>query len=154
MPKLKMPDEVFIEDARFVYKPNFEGRAETYNDEGHRYFNVEIPGADKAAAMEADGWNVKWTKGNDDYPSIPYMEITVGFKYRKPEIVLIQDGKKTPIVEATVDLMDSTEFESFDVGIRPYVYDINGNTGVKAYLKTFYGTVPFDPIRAKYANLD
>lgn len=149
----KTPGNITIEGAKFVYRTNFSGIEETFNEEGNRYFNVAIP-PEMVEALQADGWNIKFTKGSEEYPEEPYLEVTVGFKYRTPEIVLIQDGKRTIITEQMVGLLDSTEYENVDVVIRPYVWSSAMGSGVKAYLKTFYGTVPFDPIQAKYRDLD
>ena len=147
------PNNITIEDAKFVYSTNFAGKEGPYNREGERSFNVAIP-ENLIEPLQADGWNIKFTKGTDEYPEEPYLPVEVGFKYRPPEIVLIQEGKKTFISEPMAGILDSTEFESFDIVIRPYMYDVNGNKGVKAYLKTFYGNVPSDPIQAKYRDLD
>ena len=39
-----------------------------------------------------------------------------------------------------------------DLTINPYVWEANGNTGVKAYLGTMYVTIAEDPLDAKYAD--
>lgn len=150
----KTPGNITIEGAKFVYRTNFAGEEETFNDKGNRYFNVGIP-EHMVEALQADGWNIKFTKGTEEFPAEAYLEVTVGFKYRTPEIVLIQDGKKTVITEELVALLDSTEFENLDIVIRPYVWNSAMGNGVKAYLKTFYAQLPnFDPIQAKYRDLD
>lgn len=139
-----------------MYRPNFEGRPETYNKEGDRNFNVAID-PENAEALAADGWNIKMTKGNaerpDEFPPEPYLKVKVSMGYRPPQIVLIQDGHETHIDEKTVALLDQTEFENIDMVLRPYVWSQpDGSSGITAYLQTFYGTVPSDPIRAKYAS--
>lgn len=152
---MKKPNIITIENARFVYRPNFEGRPETYNDEGDRYFNVAIP-PEIVDSLTADGWNIKMTKGSadrpDEFPPEPYLKVGVAFSYKPPEIVLIMDGHPTHIDEKNAKLLDSTEFENFDVVIRPYIWSTPQGSGIKAYLQTFYGTVPSDPIRMKYAG--
>lgn len=154
------PPNITIENAKFVYRPNFEGREEMYNEEGNRYFNVELP-AEIVENVQRDGWNVKFTKPRktaspeelESFEPKPYLEVLVGFKYRPPTIVLIMDGRQTNIDEDTVGTIDNVELESFDVVLRGRPWDAAFGSGIKAYLQTFYGTVRMDDIRRKYANL-
>lgn len=152
------PPDMVIEDAQFVYRRNFEGREETYNEEGSRYFNVRVPDEIVEEATAA-GWNVKWTKPskNDPRPeehvSEPYLEVAVGFKYRPPTIMLIEGTKQTLIGEETVGLLDTMEFKTVDVVIRGREWSSPHGCGIKAWLKTFAGVVDTDDIMQKYANL-
>lgn len=152
---------ITIEGAKFVYRPNFEGREEMYNEEGNRYFNVEVP-RDILEPVERDGWNVKYTKPRKDakpeeiesFQPIPYIEVQVGFKYRPPTIVVIMDGQQTVITEGTAAMVDSMEFTNIDLVLRGRPWEAAFGSGVKAYLQTFYGTVEFDDIQRKYARMD
>lgn len=154
--KPNVPGVIEIEDARFVYRPNFRGEKEMYNEPGNRYFNVAIRNED-ADMLAADGWNIKWTKEKpetaDEYPKEAYLQVTVQFGYMPPEIVLLKGSNRTELNEMTVESLDYTDLETFDVVIRPYRWrQANGDTGIKAYLQTFYGVVPTDSIREKWAN--
>lgn len=152
---------ITIENAQFIYRPNFEGREEMYNEPGNRYFNVRVP-EEIREAVEKDGWNVKWTKPRkaatqeeiEQHVPEPYLEVLVGFKYRPPMIVLITDGKQTQVTEETVGMLDSLQFENIDVVLRGRPWEAPFGSGIKAYLQTFYGTVVFDDLQRKYANLD
>lgn len=148
-----------IEDLEYMYSTNFEGRAEKYNDAGNRYFNAKI-NPEIAEALARDGWNIKWTKPGKNHPNPsehiaePYVEVTVGYKFRPPTIVMIRDDRPTPITESTVSLLDSTEFSKIDVVIRAVRWEQdNGNSGYKAWLKSFYGTVEMDDLDRKYSYL-
>lgn len=150
---------LIIEDLEYVYRPNFSGEAERYNEAGNRYFNAKI-NPDIAEALSRDGWNIKWTKPGAKHPNPeefvpePFVVVTVGFKFRPPEIVLIKDNRATPITESTVSLLDSTEFSKIDVSIRAVHWsDEMGRSGYKAWLKSFYGTVVMDDLARKYAHL-
>lgn len=149
------PPDMVIEDAQFVYRKNFEGREETYNESGARYFNVRVPDNIVEQAT-ADGWNVKWTKPGKDHPrpeehvSEPYIQVSVGFKYRPPTIILVEDGKQTLLNEDTVGLLDSLPLEKFDVVLRGRQWDSPHGCGIKAWLKTFAGVVETDDIQRKY----
>lgn len=148
-----------IEDAEFVYKTNFEGRAERYNAAGNRYFNVAVP-PEMAEALAADGWNIKWTKAGQNHPNPDehvaqaYVEVTVGYKFRPPKVLMVRDGRATPITESTISLLDSTEFSSVDIVIRARRWQgDDGSSGYKAWLKTFVGIVDMDDLDRKYAYL-
>lgn len=155
---MKEVGTITIEGLEFVFRPNFEGRAEKYNAEGNRYFNAKIP-ENMVEPLLRDGWNVKMTKPGRNHPNpeehVPeaYLEVSVGFNYRPPLIVFIRDGRQTPIGENLVSLIDSTEFENIDVVIRPYEWENSKGKGIKAYLKKFYGTVEMDDLDRKYAPL-
>lgn len=147
--------KIIIEGLEYVYRPNFEGRAERYNEEGNRYFNAKVP-ADMVDPLTRDGWNVKWTKPSKNHPnpeehvSEPYIEVSVGFNFRPPTIILIRDGRQQPIGENLVGMLDSMQFENIDVSIRPYQWSNETGSGVKAYLDQFYGTVEMDDLMRKY----
>lgn len=159
-----LPD-LGIEGMEFVYRRNFEGRGETFNDPGNRYFNAKIPNDEMARRLEADGWNIKWTKPGQNHPDPeshvpePYLEVAVGFTFRPPQIMLIKrksNGEETPTVisENTASLLDSIEFTNVDVVIRARAYRMpSGTEGYKAYLKEFYGTTQLSDIGSKYAHL-
>lgn len=150
---------ITIEGVEFVYRPNFSGVKERYNDEGNRYFNAKVP-PEMVDVLIRDGWNIKYTKPGKTHPNpdehVPeaYLEVTVGFQFRPPTIIMLRDDKPTPVTERTVSLLDATEFESVDVVIRPYAWSLDsGESGVKAYLKSFYGIVEMDDLDRKYAHL-
>lgn len=158
------PDNIVIENAEFVYKPNFEGREERYNEAGDRYFNVLIPD-NIVEAVIRDGWNVKHTKPGKEHPNPeefvprPFLEVAVGFRYRPPQVTVIQDGKETHLTVDekagidTVKFVDAMEFERFDVVIRGRNWENDSGCGIKAWLKTFVGIVEMDDIQRKYAHV-
>lgn len=152
------PPDLVIEDAQFVYRTNFEGRAETYNEEGDRYFNVRIPD-NIVEAVQADNWNLSWTKPGKNHPnpqdhvSEPFLKVNVGFKYRPPYISVFDNEKETVFNEETAGNLDVLQFEKVDLVIRGRDWKNTSGCGIKAWLKTFTGVVETDVIRQKYAHL-
>ena len=127
-----------IEDA---YIPNgtwrnFSGVVTEMNKTGERKFNIFLPEG-LASLMEDIGWHVKHKdprREGDDV--LNFIEVTVSWKKNPPVITLISyDGTRTNLTEANVSILDSTDIETATVELNPYNWDVNGKTGVRAYLK-------------------
>lgn len=148
-------ETVVIEDAQLMFR-NFAGLEGMYNRAGDRNFAIRL---DKELAEELanKGWNVKLLKPREDEDEpTPYLSVTVGFKGRPPTIKMIgsQSGRTTLLDESTVELLDGVDFHNVDVIVRPYDWEVNGNTGRKAYLQDLYATIIENPLELKYANMD
>jgi len=150
-----MPTEatVLMEDARIIFR-NFEGREGRYNRAGDRNFCVLLP-EELAAQMAEDGWNIKALKAREQGdPDQPYIQVTVGFKFKPPKIVLITSRGRNDIGEDMVDMLDWIDIAKVDLIIRPYDWNVSGNTGRTAYLKTIFITVNEDELELKYAEIE
>ena len=145
------PKQLTIEDAQIIFR-NFEGKEGQYNRKGDRNFAVIIPSADLADQMLADGWNIKFLEPRDegDLP-VPYLQVTVNFQSRPPRIVMITSHSRTNLTEDTVETLDWADILTVDLIINPYEWNVNGKTGVKAYLKSLYVTIQEDELELKYA---
>ena len=144
---------ITIEGARLIFR-NFEGREERFNAKGRRNFCVLLD-EDIANELSNDGWNVKYLSPREegDAPQA-YIQVKVTFGKRPPKVVVITGSKKKLFDESDISKLDWMTFEHVDVKIRPYEYDINGKTGVSAYLKTMYATLMEDELDAKYASIE
>ena len=144
---------VTIEGARILFR-NFRGEEKTYNAKGRRNFCV-ILDPDLASKLSDDGWNVKTLKPREegDEPQ-PYLQVKVVYGARPPKIVLVSSAGKTDISEDTVDMLDWAEIENVDLVIRPYEYDVNGRTGISAYLKSMFVTIAEDYLEQNYSDCD
>lgn len=140
---------VSIEDAHICFR-NFSGKEGDFNPAGMRNFCVLLPD-DLAEQMKMDGWNVKYLKPRDegDLPQ-PYLQITVSYKNTPPKIVLVTSRGKSVLDERSVDTLDWAEIETVDLVFTPYHWEVNGRSGVKAYLKTLYATIAEDEFEKKY----
>lgn len=134
---------------------NFAGKEGRYNKAGDRNFCLLLNPED-ADEMLKDGWNVRFLDPRDegDEPT-PYIQIKVGFggKGRPPKIVLVTKRGKTQVDEDTVNTLDWAEIEKADIAINPYHYEVNGKSGVKAYLKTMYVTIAEDDFEDRYYDV-
>jgi len=145
------PKNIIIENARIGFR-NFSGAAGRFNAAGVRNFCIFLE--DKLAkVLEEDGWNVRWfpQKEEDDAPQA-YMQVAVSFDHVPPKIVQITRGGKTQLGVESIKQLDTAQFSKIDLAINPYSWEVNGKTGIKAYLKSLYVTLAEDELEAKYAD--
>lgn len=149
-------ETVTIRGARLIFR-NFSGKKGTYNAEGDRNFCVILP-PETADELLEKGWNVKELPAKEDDPDslpIPYIRVSVNYDgYRPPKITLINSKGKTPITEDDVSLLDWAEISNVDLILNPYHWEVNGKTGIKAYLKTLFVEIYEDELELEYANIE
>lgn len=142
--------EVRIDNARVVFR-NFEGAEGKFNPAGNRNFCVFLPD-DVAQSMEEDGWNVRWLNSREDEPPQALISVRVNFGNYPPNMVLVADGKMSKLSEDNVNVLDFAEFEQVDLIIRGSRWEVQGRTGIKAYLKTGYFVLVVDELAKKYSQ--
>lgn len=140
---------VAIEDARLIFR-NFTGRQSKFNAAGNRNFCCVVD-SETGEKLKDAGWNVRILapRDADDDPTY-YIPVAVRYNWAPPRIYLITSKNKVEITEDTVDSLDYAEISSADLELRPYPWEVNGNTGVKAYLKTLYIVIEEDTFAEKY----
>lgn len=145
-------NNIRIEGAKIGFR-NFSGEEGRFNPKGRRNFCVFLE-EDIAKDMEKEGWNVKWLQPREegDEPQA-YLQVKVVFGKIPPKIVLVTGRGKTRLDEDTVNILDWAEVQNVDLVIRPYNWEVNGNTGVSAYIKTMYVTLREDEFESKYYDV-
>lgn len=140
---------VSIENARICFR-NFSGKEGRFNPAGNRNFCV-ILDDELAKMMLDDGWNVKFLRPREegDTPQ-PYVQVSVSYRNIPPKVVLVTSHGKSILDEDSVGTLDWAEIENVDLTFSPYPWEVNGKTGVKAYLKTMYVTIAEDKFESKY----
>ena len=80
------------------------------------------------------------------------LQVAVEYKNFPPRIVQISGNGQTVLTENQLSLLDDAEITNIDLIIRPYNYNVNGKSGVKAYCKTMYVTLQ-EEFGGKYADI-
>lgn len=143
---------IVIESARIGFR-NFSGKEGKFNPAGRRNFCVFLD-MDIALALEKDGWNVRWLQPRDESEDRqPYLQISVSYDNIPPKIVLVTQKGKTIMDEDSVNILDWAEIQNVDIIIRPYNWEVNGKSGVKAYVKSMYVTIMEDSFESKYYDV-
>jgi hypothetical protein len=145
---------VMFEDCRILFR-NFSGKEGRYNPKGKRTFSLLLDEA-QATAMLEDGWNVKFLRPREEGdPPQAHIEVEARYseRFRPPRIILITSRGRSSLPEDMIDLLDYADIEQVDMMVNPSFWDVNGKSGVKAYLQSIYVTIREDPLERKYSDI-
>lgn len=158
MARQKARQPITLEGRRIHFR-NFAGEPTRFNIEGGVRDFIVFLEPEEAEAMEKDGWNIKYLKprDEDDQPA-PILRVKVRYpkgesRARPPRVILITSRGKTALDQDTVKILDWADIDNVDMIIRPWEWEINGNTGIAAYLNSIYVTIREDELEKKYMDV-
>lgn len=152
---IKKVPKLNIEDANILPGGwrNFSGRETEMNRDGKRTFCVVIP-EDMAEDLEADGWNVK-ERIYEDEPENTFHFLSVNVSYRgyyPPEIAIFANGVRTDLDQDTVGQIDRMRIKRASLSINPSHWDVNGKSGISAYLDSLYIAIDEESWKTNFAE--
>jgi hypothetical protein len=152
MPQREWIEPLLLEGRRLLFR-NFSGEPSKFNREGDRNFNITLT-ADEAERLDKEGWNVKTLPPREDGDEpLHTLPVRVFYGKTSPTAVLITHKGKTALDESMISILDWAEPKNVDAIIRPSRWDVEGKTGIKAYLKAIYFTMQESALDLKYADV-
>jgi len=143
-----------IDEARIVFR-NFSGVENRYNAKGNRNFSVVIENEEQEMALREEHWNVKTKPSRSDPDDVfRYLPVKINYNYRAPHVYLNKNGKRQPLSQEDIGLIDTEDIIYVNLDLRPSDWNVNGKTGRAAYLdgiEVFCSSSRFD---REYANND
>lgn len=147
-------NKLAIDNARIIFK-NFTGKDDKFGREGDRSFSIVIEDDALAEQLANDGWNVKpLTPRDPDEKVNHFIKVKISFRVRPPKIWLLTNHKRTLLDEDTIATLQYARIENADVVVSPWRWEVNGKTGIAAYLQMLYVKIEDDPFADKYADYE
>lgn len=130
-----IPDRSITPEEMYNIKDVFK-EADIVDADGQELLLIDDnPIKTLADALTAMTWNVKIKpareEGDDLFMHLP---VKVAFNDRGPNIYLVTDGEKNRLDKESVAIIDDIDILTVNLDIRPYDWEVNGDTGRSAYL--------------------
>lgn len=148
-------DDVELEDVQIKWAfSHFDGRADTFNDEGDHNFTIVLPES-TALKLREEGWNVKEREGYEEGdPPEWTLQVKISYRFEAPKIYLIKGERKFRAEQRDLADIRRDTCEQIDVIITPSRW-VNGNrTGITAYAKELYAKVRESRFASKYSDYE
>ena len=149
-------DDLEIENAQIKWAfSHFDGRADTFNDEGDHNFTIIIDDEETALRLRDEGWNIRTFEGKEEGDPIEYtLKVKISYRFEAPKIFLIKGERKYRADEQDLSDIKRSTCEQIDVIISPSRWVQGGRTGISAYCKEMYAKVKESRFSAAYADYE
>lgn len=149
-------EDLEIADANIKWAfSHFDGRLDTFNDEGDHNFVVIIPEED-AQRLAAVGWAVKEKDPLEEGdPPEFHLKCKISYRFEDPKIYLIKGERKFRAAEEDLGDINRATCERVDVILSPSRWSRpDGTSGVTAYTKELYAVVRESRFAAQYSEYE
>jgi hypothetical protein len=144
--------EFMVEGARLIFL-NFAGKEGQFNRAGAKNFCVVLD-QETADQMAKDGWNIRTLDAREEGDDVTfYLPVEVSFKNQPPKVVMITSTNKVHLDDESIEVLDYARMSNVDLIGQSYYWEVNGKSGIKAYLKTMFVTIEEDALERKYAAM-
>lgn len=149
-------DDLEVEDADIKWPfSHFDGRKDTFNDEGDHNFTIIIDPEWAERLLEIpDGWAIKRHDPREEGDPPEYtLKVKISYKYEQPAIYIIKGERRFRASEEDLADIKRSTCERVDVIISPSRWvNPQGQTGVTGYVKEMYVKIRESRFSAMYAD--
>lgn len=162
--------KINISKAQICFR-NLAGKPTKFNSKGGvRDFAIILDNYDDVESLINMGFPVKYfNKKEPTAPDVPYLKVKVNFRYSddgtellSPHIYLVERDPNNPekivnkklVTPQLAAIADQAELDYCDIVIRPYGWEVNGNSGVAAYLDKMFMNLHIDEFESQYEMYD
>lgn len=144
---------LFIRDAKLLFK-NFSGEETQYNRRGDRNFSVLIDDPDQAELLIREGWNLKPLRKKDEQEEQRYhLPVAVRYDNFPPQVTMRRAGRPNlEMDEDNIGQLDYADICNCHLTLNPSRWEVNGKSGIKAYLKGMIVDIEEDELQAILAE--
>lgn len=148
-------EDVEIEDAQIKWAwSHFDGRADTFNDEGDHNFTIILP-EKEALALREEGWAIREQEGYEEGDPTEYLlKIKISYRFEAPKVYLIKGDRKFRADEADLADIRRDATEQIDVIITPSRWVNGSRSGITAYAKELYAKVRESRFSERYRDYE
>lgn len=148
-------EDIEIENANVKWGfSHFDGKADTFNDEGDHNFTLVIP-EEHAKQLMDEGWNIRTLEGREEGDPPEYtLKVKISYRFEAPKVYIIKGKRKFRADESDLQDIKRTTCEQLDVIITPSRWVHGRDTGITAYVKEMYAKVKESRFSAHYSDYE
>jgi hypothetical protein len=152
----KWIDDLEVENANITWAfSHFDGREDTFNNEGDHNFTIIIDDEQEARRLMDEGWNIRTMEGREEGDPPEYLlKVKISFRFSAPAIFFLKGERRYRADE--VDLVDikRATCEQLDVIIQPSPWVHGRDSGISAYVKEMYVKIKESRFAERYADYE